>query len=213
MKDSKNQNRNAYVFRSLTAGMYNTLCLPFDVTLAGSCLEDAKAYAYSGSTDMGGDIVLNFNEVNSLEAGVPYLIEPQEDIEALEFMDVEITVTDAEAEKVGADITFNGILAPKTLEANNKSILFLVSGNRLAWANTTAEMYGMRGYFEVQEGTYNKLSTRAYINIRPQNTTTSTEHTTITAPTATKFIKDGVFYILKDNQLYTPLGTKITQLP
>lgn len=202
------QTVNALVCRSLVGGMYNTLCLPFALnSLEGTCLEGAEVLEYSGAADMGGDIVLNFVEVSTLEAGVPYLVEPQEDMEVLDFMNVQITDTRAEAEKVGNGISFNGILAPKTLEANNKSILFLVSGNRLAWANTTAEMYGMRGYFEVPNGQYDKLTTRAYINTKNPVVTDLQEP--ITNKVATKFIQNGVLYIQRDGEIYTIMGIKL----
>ena len=205
------KSRNVYVFRSLVGGMYNTLCLPFDVTLAGSCLEGATVLEYSHSKDLDGDILLYFDAVTDMKAGVPYLVEPQADIDMpMDFMGVQITKTDEEiaGEPDDNDISFNGILAPKTLEANDKSILFLVSGNRLAWANADADMYGMRGYFSLPEGKYDKLRTRARI-VTSESTTTDIQQTTTTSTNAQKLILNGMLYILKDGQLYTVFGTKV----
>lgn len=204
----KNKPLNVRITRSLTGGMYNTLCLPFTLSsLEGTCLEGAKAYAYDHSEEFGGDIMLHFNLTSILNAGVPYLVEPQEDIASpMDFMDVRVTV--AEGASVSSnDIAFTGILSPLKLTANDKSILFLVSDNRLAWANTTAEMYGMRGYFAVPEGKYNKLSTRAYINTKESATTGL--QTPIIEKVTTKFIHNGVLYILRDGAIYTIMGTKM----
>lgn len=203
------KSRNVYVFRSLVGGMYNTLCLPFDVTLAGSCLEGATVLEYSHSKDLDGDILLYFDAVTDMKAGVPYLVEPQEDIDVLDFMGVQITETDEEivGEPDGNGISFNGILAPKTLTANEKSILFLVSGNRLAWANANADMYGMRGYFFVSNGKYNKLSTRAYISTKESETTDLQQPSAVKV--ATKFIQNGVLYIQREGEVYTIMGTKV----
>ncbi|MBR5855250.1 MAG: hypothetical protein IKY87_06255, partial [Paludibacteraceae bacterium] len=207
------QTVNALVCRSLTAGMFNTLCLPFELELDafdGTPLEGAKVLKYSHSEESVGDIVLYFNSVSKLEAGVPYLVEPQADIdEPMDFMGVQITETDEEiaGEPDDNGISFNGILAPKTLEANDKSILFLVSGNRLAWANTTAEMYGMRGYFIVPNGKYNKLSTRAYISTKESETTDLQQPSAVKV--ATKFIQNGVLYIQREGEVYTIMGTKV----
>ncbi|MCR5139660.1 MAG: hypothetical protein K6B45_05810 [Bacteroidaceae bacterium] len=56
-------------------GMWNTLCLPFDVTLAGSVLDGAEAHALSSASVEGATLKLNFTDVlTKLEAGVPYLI-------------------------------------------------------------------------------------------------------------------------------------------
>ena len=204
------KSRNVYVFRSLVGGMYNTLCLPFDVTLAGSCLEGATVLEYSHSKDLDGDILLYFDAVTDMKAGVPYLVEPQADIDMpMDFMGVQITETDEEiaGDPDGNGISFNGILAPKTLEANDKSILFLVSGNRLAWANADADMYGMRGYFSVPNGKYNKLSTRAYISTKESETTDLQQPSAVKV--ATKFIQNGVLYIQREGEVYTIMGTKV----
>lgn len=209
LEESMPKPRNVYVFRTMVSGMYNTLCLPFALnSLEGTCLKGAEVLEYSHSEDLDGDILLYFNLVNNMEAGVPYLVEPQEDMEVLDFMNVQITDTRAEAEKVGNGITFNGILAPKSLTANDKSILFLVSGNRLAWANANADMYGMRGYFSLPEGKYDKLRTRARI-VTSESTTTDIQQTTTTSTNAQKLILNGMLYILKDGQLYTVFGTKV----
>lgn len=204
----KNKPLNVRITRSLTGGMYNTLCLPFTLSsLEGTCLEGAKAYEYDHYEEFGGDIMLHFNLTSTLDAGVPYLVEPQEDIASpMDFMDVQVTV--AEGKSVSSnDIAFSGILSPKELTANDKSILFLVSDNKLAWANTTAEMYGMRGYFAVPEGKYNKLSTRAYINTKESAATGL--QTPITDKVTTKFIHNGVLYILRDGEIYTIMGIKV----
>ena len=207
LDDAKTQTLNALVYRSLTAGMYNTLCLPFDAPLTEGPLADAKAYTFSTSSETtGGDILLHFTEENSIVAGKPYLIEPQEDISGpIHFTN--ITIAASEGGSTGDDIKFNGILAPQQLTEGDKSILFLVSNNRLAWANTTANMNGMRAYFSLPQGAYDKLNTRARI-VTSSSTTTDLQQTT-TSTNAQKLILNGMLYILKDGQLYTVFGTKV----
>ena len=56
-------------------GDWNTLCLPFDVTLAGSPLADAEARTLSSANLNDGTLTLNFSEpVTTLTAGTPYII-------------------------------------------------------------------------------------------------------------------------------------------
>ena len=204
---------NALVCRSLTAGMFNTLCLPFNASLTEGPLAGAKAYTFTSSSETdGGDILLHFSKVeNTMTAGTPYLIEPQTNIQGpIDFTNV--TISTAEGSSTGSstdsDIKFNGILAPKWLEANNKNILFLVSDNKLAWANANDNMNGMRAYFSLPDGAYNKLNTRARIVVS-ENTTTDIQQTTTTSTNAQKLIQNGMLYILKDGQLYTVFGTKV----
>lgn len=203
------QEVDALVCRSLTAGMFNTLCLPFNASLTEGPLAGAKAYTFTSSSETdGGDILLHFSKVeNTMTAGDPYLIEPATNIQGpIDFTNV--TISESEGGSAGSDIKFNGILAPKWLEANNKNILFLVSDNKLAWANANANMNGMRAYFSLPDGAYDKLNTRARIVVS-ENTTTDIQQTTTTSTNAQKLIQNGMLYILKDGQLYTVFGTKV----
>ena len=197
------------VLRSLTSGMYNTLCLPFALnSLEGTCLEGAKVYNYTGSEKQGEDLYLHFTETSSIVAGVPYLVEPTMDIDVLDFTNVEISVTAVEiaGTKDANGVAFNGILAPKELIANDKSVLFLISGNRLAWADERDYMYGFRGYFKVPGGA-SQIGARAFIS------TSESGMTALQQPTqqveVTKFMHNGVLYIQRDGAIYTVMGTKV----
>ena len=54
---------------------WNTICLPFDVTLADSPLGGAEARTLTGATLNDGTLTLNFSEpVEKLTAGTPYII-------------------------------------------------------------------------------------------------------------------------------------------
>ena len=203
------QEVDALVCRSLTAGMFNTLCLPFNASLTEGPLAGAKAYTFTSSSKTdGGDILLHFSKVeNTMTAGDPYLIEPATNIQGpIDFTNV--TISESEGGNTGSGITFNGILSPKELRVGDKSILFLVSDNKLAWANANANMNGMRAYFSLPDGAYDKLNTRARIVVS-ENTTTDIQQTTTTSTNAQKLIQNGMLYILKDGQLYTVFGTKV----
>ncbi len=213
LTDLNGSTTNVSVYRSLTGGMYNTLCLPFDVNeLTGTPLENATVWQYNGATVKGDgtskEIFLEFDEVESITAGKPYLVEPAEDIKApMEFKDVTISVTKGNDVAQGA-VTMHGILHPTELQANNKSILFLVENNNLAWANVTANMNGMRAYFEVNEPSLLTARTRAYIRREP---TVATDMENITTPETEikKVIYNGNIYIIRGDEVYTIQGTKV----
>ena len=204
---------NVSVYRSLTGGMYNTLCLPFDVDdLTGTPLENATVWQYNGATVKGDgtskEIFLDFAEVTSITAGEPYLIEPTEDITApMEFKDVTISVTNGNDVAQGA-VTMHGILHPTELQADNKSILFLVDNNNLAWANVTANMNGMRAYFKVNEPSLLSARTRAYIRREP-TVATDMENITTSETEIKKVIYNGSLYIIRGDEVYTIQGTKV----
>ena len=213
LTDLNGSTTNVSVYRSLTGGMYNTLCLPFDVNeLTGTPLENATIWQYNGATVKGDgtskEIFLDFAEVTSITAGEPYLVEPAEDIAApMEFKNVTISVTNGNDVAKGA-VTMHGILHPTELQANNKSILFLVENNNLAWANETANMNGMRAYFKVNEPSLLSARTRAYIRREP-TVATDMENITTSETEIKKVIYNGTLYIIRGDEVYTIQGTKL----
>jgi|GEM_PF-2652071 len=214
LTDLNGSTTNVSVYRSLTGGMYNTLCLPFNVdNLTGTPLEDATVWQYNGATVKGDgtskEIFLEFEEVESITAGKPYLVEPAEDIKApMEFKNVTISVTNGSEIAAHTAVTMHGILHPTELQTNNKSILFLVENNNLAWANVTANMNGMRAYFKVNEPSLLTARTRAYIRREP---TVATDMENITTPETEikKVIYNGSLYIIRGDEVYTIQGTKV----
>ena len=208
------QTETVFVFRNLTGGMYNTLCLPFDVNdLTGTPLENATVWQYNGATVKGDgtskEIFLDFAKVTSITAGEPYLVEPAEDIAApMEFKNVTISVTNGSEIAPHTAVTMHGILHPTELQANNKSILFLVENNNLAWANETANMNGMRAYFKVNEPSLLSARTRAYIRKEP-TVATDMENITTSETEIKKVIYNGTLYIIRGDEVYTIQGTKV----
>ena len=217
LNDAIDQTTNVRVYRTLTSGMYNTICLPFDLaTLDGTPLAGAELLELSDievtETGTTQDIRLQFTEANELTAGMPYLIQPANDITLpLEFNNVVITAT--EGSTSGSEIvTFNGILSPKTFYEGDKSSLFLTSNNILAWPNVTANMNGMRAYFQLTEAEESRpMQVSARISVDRGSTT---EDIIVLLPTdsqetATKIMRNGIIYILRNGEIYTLQGTKL----
>ena len=210
------QTADVAVYRSLTSGMYNTLCLPFDVaTLTGTPLENTTVWQYNGATVQGSgdykEIFLDFTEVDAIVAGQPYLVEPNADIEApMEFRGVKISAIEGYAVGSFEAVTMQGVLHPTELQANDKSILFLVANNELAWANVTANMNGMRAYFKVNEPSLQSARTRAYIKRTP-TVATGMENTEYNPQenNTRKIIYNNTIYILRGDEVYTIQGTKV----
>lgn len=217
LNDAIDQTTNVRVFRTLTSGMYNTLCLPFDVpTLDGTPLAGAELLELNNvevrETETTQDISLQFTETSELIAGMPYLIQPTSDITLpMEFNNVEIATTEGTID--GFDVvTFNGILSPVTLFEGDKSVLFLTSNNILAWPNVTANMNGMRAYFQLtdtEESSPMQMSAR--ISVDRGSTTEDIIVLIPTEPqeTATKIMRNGMIYILRNGEIYTIQGTKV----
>lgn len=145
------------VTRNLVAGL-NTICLPFSVdasdfaTVFGDA--DAKAYQFKGVEDKK----LRFEEVTSIEAGVPYLLNVAKAHEMGNVGKVDILVEEPKAVTVDG-VTFKGTFNVKVLGENN---LFLgKDGNLKVPASTEGnnnKLKGMRAYFVLPEATQTAYS-------------------------------------------------------
>ena len=142
-------------------GDWNTLCLPFNVTISGSVLDDDNVVAKvlnETSVLNNGELTLNFSDAPAtITAGTPFIIKwdnTGEDLVNPVFNAVTINNTPNNVEFTGG--TFRGNYAPLEITADNRNdILLLSSGNRLGYAKTdrTIEngkaLGACRAYFEI----------------------------------------------------------------
>lgn len=192
LKTNTNNAHTVSVYRPLQAGMYNTICLPFSLsTLVGTPYEGATVLKLNkaevieaeGNDDVETEQTLNiyFTQVTFLngdimEAGVPYLIQPQSDIpnevtftvSSSDMYDIPESglgevVHDIVEDGQSPHIAFHGVISPTHLP-NSPHTLILVADNRLAVPEivvddsedenvavlTGDQMLGLRGYFTLQ---------------------------------------------------------------
>jgi len=143
-------------------GDWNTLCLPFNVTIEGSVLAGdnvvAKVLNDETSELADGVLTLNFSDAPAtITAGTPFIIKwdnTGEDLVNPVFNAVTINNTSNNVEFTGG--TFRGNYAPLEITNKNRNdILLLSSGNRLGYAKTdrTIEngkaLGACRAYFEI----------------------------------------------------------------
>lgn len=144
--------RQPNVTRNLVAGL-NTICLPFNVAASkfGSVFGDADAKAYQFTGVEGNKLC--FEEVTSIEAGVPYLLNVAQAHEMGNVGKVDILVEEPKAVTVDG-VTFKGTFNVKVLGENN---LFLgKDGNLKVPASTEGDnnkLKGMRAFFVLPEAT------------------------------------------------------------
>lgn len=145
------------VTRNLVAGL-NTICLPFNVDASdfGSVFGDADAKAYKFASVE--DKKLCFEEVTSIEAGVPYLLTVAQAHEMGNVGEVEILVEEPKAVTVDG-VTFKGTFNVKVLDEKN---LFLgKDGNLKVPASAEGDnnkLKGMRAFFVLPEATQTAYS-------------------------------------------------------
>ena len=196
------------VFRRLQAGMCNTICLPFSLdSLENTPYENAKVFAFTGVSQGNDQVELQFSEVDAMQAGVPYLIQPENDItDLLRFSPVQVNANfDNQGLSVTHDgITYYGTINPKRLEVD-KNYLFLVANNRLATASAGGDMLGLRGYFTVN----GEVPAKAVISFREGVSTGTTSIVMPTTDGTQKVLQDQQILIIRDGKTYNILGETI----
>ena len=152
-------------------GAWNTLCLPFDVTIAGSVLDGADLRALDNADLKDGVLTLNFTPaapaegaVTAIEAGKPYIIKWSKpgsyvayngqnaatcsDIVSPTFKGVTITAPTPQPVTFTGG-SFKGTYQSITFTDKNPSILFLGAGNTLYYPESGAKIGAQRAYFDL----------------------------------------------------------------
>ena len=152
---------NVTLKRTMAKGVWNTICLPFDVTY-----DDAKA-AFGNDVkiaeldESSTGTTLSFkNETNNvIKASVPYLIKPVTDAPAdgYKFEGVEITEAAVNPTKVktSGGLYFNGVynMVDATTEVTSDyNAAFLGANNTVFGAKQGTNMKGFRAYFAIPTG-------------------------------------------------------------
>ena len=205
LEEANGETRDVYLYRSFTAdGDYYTLCLPFDLTAEqvtaafGTC----TLHKLVSSTLNGSEINLNFEEVDHVEAGVPYLFLPAADIATCYFPNVTI---DAEASTTVNTTYFRmtGIYNPTALTSED---YFLGADNYLTPANDENPLRPFRAYFQILAG--------APANA-PAKVVFGPHHATGIDPIVDgkcengKYMMDGQLYILRNGVIYNANGQMV----
>ncbi len=154
-------------------GDWNTICLPFDVAIDDSPLKGATIMELDANGDHqgyktgydseNGKLYLYFKTAKEVKAGVPYLvkwenIEETENIELEDPVFTNVTITDNTSTTVTASnnglntVQFVGNYDPVTLDAGDKTKLYLGSNNQLYWPSTDVTFNAFRAHFSVDLG-------------------------------------------------------------
>lgn len=153
---------NVTLKRTMAKGVWNTVCLPFDVTYDvakaafGNDVKIAELDGSSTGTTLSFKNVTNNVTNNVIKASVPYLIKPTIDAPAdgYKFEGVEITEAAVNPTKVktAGNLYFNGVynMVDATTEvASGYNAAFLGKGNTVFGAQSGTNMKGFRAYFAI----------------------------------------------------------------
>ena len=133
------------VLRTFATGKWYTICLPFNVDLtAVDCpLADAEVREMSKAEYGDGVMTLDFEKVDEMEAGKPYVINFTAPHDAITFNAV--TASKVLTDVTVGSVTFKGTYTPVEFE-ENKSVLLVGDNNNLFYPKN-AYVNSLRGYF------------------------------------------------------------------
>ena len=144
-------------------GSWNTLCLPFNIDdFAGTPLEGATVMTLGNSSGCNtrfdantGTLYLEFVDASDIEAGNTYIVKWEtagDPVTNPTFTGITLQNEDpADHYVISEDgtVSFLGTYSPVVLPANDKSNLFLGSGNQLHWPTANVTLNAFRCYFQL----------------------------------------------------------------
>ena len=140
-----------------TDGYWNTLCLPFDIPAGAdgySPIAGTTVMTLASSSFSNGTLTLNFTNVNSIEAGKPYIVKWSpaipDNLSNPVFLGVKASSTGAEVTTDYVD--FVGSCSPVNLTAGDRSRLYLGGSNTLYYPSADMTIGACRAYFRLKDG-------------------------------------------------------------
>ena len=135
---------------------WNTICLPFDLTIAGSVLDGAEVRTLASTTLAGQNLSMTFSDnLTEMEAGKPYVIRwaSGEPLENPTFEGVTVKNANVKTNSITTDyVTFTGTYTPTALTKDDVTNLYLGSNNTLYYPNVDGfKVNAFRGFFKVDD--------------------------------------------------------------
>lgn len=213
------------LYRPIQGGEFNTICLPYTLDLKtlpeGHPLYEAELKEYKGLNlnTVGGEKVLElvFTDVSDrvIIANKPYIIQPEENYNSIIRFAGPLKLTNTTGEAAdywensnNYNMTFQGIIPYQeitpTIRDGISLTLMLVADNRLAAMTAAGNMYGFRGYFELNQPLPKGMRTR--ITTSKGTTTNTTIVVDGKKVNVEKFLQEGRVYIRMGDSLYTVDG-------
>ncbi len=149
ISDNADKTVNVNLTRTLKADVWNTFCVPFDVTVAGSPLEGATIKQIASVTEKDDGAVINFeNAPATLEAGKAYLVRTATAIVTPTFNGVTVKNVDPTNCSGNEKYQLIGIYSPLNIDASLYGKVFGINNqDKLAKVKENTSIKGMRAYF------------------------------------------------------------------
>ena len=132
--------------RQFTAGRWNTVCLPFDMTseeIASQLGADVDVKEMTAVTKDGDNYTLTFSDAPSLQAGLPYIVRVTNDVNSIS-LENKVIRGDV-SESTIDDVTYQGSFMSGKAPFGS----YIISKNAFYMVNSDVILLAFRGYFTV----------------------------------------------------------------
>ena len=201
----------------------NTICLPFSLpTLDGTPLEGGTLLAFKYGYVENGELLLRVYPAESMEAGVPYLISWEDGDNIVDPVFKSVMIAAAQGKSVGEnnDVQFVGIFAPEIFPQDDKTKLFMLTNDQIAWsgveANVANSLKSFRAYFQTVEAVGSNSGSAPIRHgmpariVKQENSATGFESVQSDAQTL-KLIENGNVVIIRNGVKYNLQGQVISK--
>ena len=180
-----------------------TICLPFDLDyLRGTPLEGATLRYMTDSKVENGTLTIDFEEVQAIGAGIPYLIKWSHAPKVKNPVFKNVILKDMTLGGLTSGVVrFKGCFSPYLLFANDKNMLYLGENNQLFYPEEDMMVNSFRAFFQVKESLVQDPGTINRIMLNFDGVLTDIEDLRVDEP---------LFF---DNGWYTIDGRRLTEKP
>ena len=211
LKYNDGNSYDVQINRTIVAGMYNTICLPFEVTSAQAkdiFGADVQLRTLESATleEEGQVLNLSFTKTSGMYPGTPHLIKTSRDIVNPVFVGVQFAVN-APATSTGTNANFKGNFIAGTIPVSENN-LFLGANNKLFFPTVEMPILGMRAYFIIHDTSSNAIL-RARIVEGGQVATEIDLVSQEPKVNSQKLIINGQLVIIRDGVRYNVMGVKL----
>ena len=196
-------------YRTLQTGSFNSICLPFSLSsLSGTPYDGAEVMKFEKARleEVGGEqhLYFDFVKVTSIEAGVPYLIQPKADVfEVKQFKSVKFEKSLGDTVNTGDYADFIGTFSQVNMDESTAYPRFMVvAENRLAEIDG-GTFRGFRSYFQMKKDITNTIS---LLNFKKPSATGTEMVVDGKKVNVEKLLREGRVYIRVGETLYSITG-------
>ena len=205
LNNNNGETVNVEVTRQFTAGNLYTISLPFALNDVVSVFgEGTIVYEYAELAQEGGDVVLYFKKVNSLESGKPYLIKPAQAVPGFVVENVTLSNATNNISFTAGQTTITMIPLLSAAGKTNGLSQYWLAGDTYLYNNQT-DILGLRALFDLS--TKSGLAPRARVAFG-ENAATGLDNIINGENTTIKVIENGQLIIIRNGEKFNAQGVR-----